>query len=327
MPARSASCRARSWVISTTTSKNHEEVETGGATTTKPADLKFANRQLITSGFVPEGTALPKPPGSTILALQQVLAGGQAPVTTTTTAATATTTTAAGDDDHERPGHDDHERPGHDDHEAGGHDHDETFVHDNDQVMKAVVLVGGEGTRLRPLTLSAPKQMLPIVGVPMIERVLGHLASHDIDDGGPFARLPARRLHGGLPGRQGGRPGCDLRRRARTARHGRRRPLRRRVRRHRRDLRGGQRGCAHGSRSDGAGGISSRARRRGHHRPPPGGRSFRLRCGPYRPRGSGAGLRREAATGRGADQRDQCRHLRARALRTRSHPRGGSGLH
>jgi len=31
--------------------------------------------------------------------------------------------------------------------------------------MKAVVLVGGEGTRLRPLTLSAPKQMLPIVGV------------------------------------------------------------------------------------------------------------------------------------------------------------------
>jgi mannose-1-phosphate guanylyltransferase len=48
--------------------------------------------------------------------------------------------------------------------------------------MKAVVLVGGEGTRLRPLTFSAPKQMLPIVGVPMIERVLTHLASHGIDD-------------------------------------------------------------------------------------------------------------------------------------------------
>jgi mannose-1-phosphate guanylyltransferase len=48
--------------------------------------------------------------------------------------------------------------------------------------MKAVVLVGGEGTRLRPLTLSSPKQMLPIVGVPMIERVLGHLAAHGIDD-------------------------------------------------------------------------------------------------------------------------------------------------
>ena len=48
--------------------------------------------------------------------------------------------------------------------------------------MKAVVLVGGEGTRLRPLTLSIPKQMLPIVGVPMIERVLAHLASHGVDE-------------------------------------------------------------------------------------------------------------------------------------------------
>ncbi len=48
--------------------------------------------------------------------------------------------------------------------------------------MKAVVLVGGEGTRLRPLTLSSPKQMLPIVGVPMIERVLGHLARHGVDE-------------------------------------------------------------------------------------------------------------------------------------------------
>jgi mannose-1-phosphate guanylyltransferase len=48
--------------------------------------------------------------------------------------------------------------------------------------MKAVVLVGGEGTRLRPLTLSAPKQMLPIAGVTMIERVLGQLAAHGVDE-------------------------------------------------------------------------------------------------------------------------------------------------
>lgn len=43
------------------------------------------------------------------------------------------------------------------------------------------MLVGGEGTRLRPLTLSVPKQMLPIVEQPMIERVLGQLASHGVD--------------------------------------------------------------------------------------------------------------------------------------------------
>ncbi len=48
--------------------------------------------------------------------------------------------------------------------------------------MRAVVLVGGEGTRLRPLTLTAPKQMLPIVEQAMIERVLGHLATHGIDE-------------------------------------------------------------------------------------------------------------------------------------------------
>lgn len=48
--------------------------------------------------------------------------------------------------------------------------------------MKAVVLVGGEGTRLRPLTLSTPKQMLPIVEQPMIERVLGQLARHGVDE-------------------------------------------------------------------------------------------------------------------------------------------------
>ena len=63
---------------------------------------------------------------------------------------------------------------------AGHPDHGEEFR--RKQQVRAVVLVGGEGTRLRPLTLTAPKQMLPIVEQPMIERVLGHLAEHGIDD-------------------------------------------------------------------------------------------------------------------------------------------------
>ncbi len=41
--------------------------------------------------------------------------------------------------------------------------------------MRAVVLVGGFGTRLRPLTLSVPKPMLPIGHVPMIARLLDRL--------------------------------------------------------------------------------------------------------------------------------------------------------
>jgi mannose-1-phosphate guanylyltransferase len=47
--------------------------------------------------------------------------------------------------------------------------------------VQAVVLVGGFGTRLRPLTLSTPKQMLPVGNRAMIERVLEHLGSHGVD--------------------------------------------------------------------------------------------------------------------------------------------------
>jgi mannose-1-phosphate guanylyltransferase len=47
--------------------------------------------------------------------------------------------------------------------------------------VQAVVLVGGFGTRLRPLTETIPKQLLPIAGIAMIERVLGALADHGVD--------------------------------------------------------------------------------------------------------------------------------------------------
>ncbi|MDZ7675253.1 MAG: NDP-sugar synthase [Acidimicrobiales bacterium] len=48
--------------------------------------------------------------------------------------------------------------------------------------MKAVVLVGGFGTRLRPLTFTTPKNLLPVVHVPMVERVIAHLAEHGVTD-------------------------------------------------------------------------------------------------------------------------------------------------
>lgn len=48
--------------------------------------------------------------------------------------------------------------------------------------MKAVVLVGGFGTRLRPLTLETPKQMLPIVDRPMIEHVVAKLGENGVTD-------------------------------------------------------------------------------------------------------------------------------------------------
>ncbi len=48
--------------------------------------------------------------------------------------------------------------------------------------MKAVILAGGEGTRLRPLTSTQPKPMMPIANVPMMEHIVRLLAEHDFDD-------------------------------------------------------------------------------------------------------------------------------------------------
>jgi mannose-1-phosphate guanylyltransferase/phosphomannomutase len=48
--------------------------------------------------------------------------------------------------------------------------------------MKAVILAGGEGTRLRPLTSNQPKPMLPIANAPMMEHIVRLLAKHGFDD-------------------------------------------------------------------------------------------------------------------------------------------------
>ncbi|MBV9526310.1 MAG: NTP transferase domain-containing protein, partial [Candidatus Dormibacteraeota bacterium] len=46
--------------------------------------------------------------------------------------------------------------------------------------MKAVVMAGGEGSRLRPLTSRHPKPLVPVVGTPVIEHILRLLREHDI---------------------------------------------------------------------------------------------------------------------------------------------------
>src|SRR5206468_9138698 len=48
--------------------------------------------------------------------------------------------------------------------------------------MKAVVMAGGEGSRLRPLTINRPKPMVPIVNKPVMEHVLDLLKRHGIRD-------------------------------------------------------------------------------------------------------------------------------------------------
>lgn len=48
--------------------------------------------------------------------------------------------------------------------------------------MQAVILVGGEGTRLRPLTSTVPKPVVPLVDRPFIVHVLEWLRLHGVDD-------------------------------------------------------------------------------------------------------------------------------------------------
>lgn len=48
--------------------------------------------------------------------------------------------------------------------------------------MKAVILVGGGGTRLRPLTTNTPKPLLPLVNKPFLDHVLFLLRAHGMTD-------------------------------------------------------------------------------------------------------------------------------------------------
>ena len=48
--------------------------------------------------------------------------------------------------------------------------------------MKAVVMAGGAGSRLRPLTVGLPKPMVPIIDRPVMEHTLGLLKRHGIEE-------------------------------------------------------------------------------------------------------------------------------------------------
>ena len=43
-------------------------------------------------------------------------------------------------------------------------------------------MAGGFGTRLRPLTMSIPKPMVPLMNVPMMGHIVNLLTSHHIND-------------------------------------------------------------------------------------------------------------------------------------------------
>ncbi len=161
--------------------------------------------------------------------------------------------------------------------------------------MKAIVLVGGEGTRLRPLTYTTPKPLLPIANQPFLERQLAWLARHGVDEvvlslgylpdafeaHFPEGRFGDLVLRYAVEDHPLGTAGA-IRFAAAGARRAARRVQRRR---------------AHHARPRHVGRVPRRARRGGHHLPHQGRRSVGVR--------------------RGADARTTARWSRS----SRSHPR------
>ncbi len=49
------------------------------------------------------------------------------------------------------------------------------------QIKKAIILCAGQGTRLRPLTYSRPKALLPVAGRPVLDWILADIAAAGVE--------------------------------------------------------------------------------------------------------------------------------------------------
>ena len=76
------------------------------------------------------------------------------------------------------------------------------------RVKQAVILAGGEGTRLRPLTTTRPKPLLPVLGVPCVEYVIRSLAEAGIEQVFLACGYRSEDIRKALGG--GGRFGVDI---------------------------------------------------------------------------------------------------------------------
>jgi molybdopterin-guanine dinucleotide biosynthesis protein A len=87
-----------------------------------------------------------------------------------------------------------------------------------------MILAAGKGTRVRPLTHDLPKAMIPILGKPVMEYLIEHLAAHDVRQLRRTDRvwrlLRQQRRRDPLPPSSGRRSGMERRAPARGARGG-----------------------------------------------------------------------------------------------------------
>ncbi len=193
--------------------------------------------------------------------------------------------------------------------------------------MQAIVLVGGEGTRLRPLTLTVPKPALTLVDRPFLAYMIEWLAGHGVTEVVLACGFLPDVLREALAGEEE-RAGVRIRYvgRARAARHRRRDPLCRRGarRRPRRPLPGAQRRRPHRPRPDRAPARPRGARGAGDARAGAGRGLFGLRAGAHRRGRRGLGVHREDR--RRGPRRDQRRDVRPGALGARPDRARAGGL-
>ena len=183
--------------------------------------------------------------------------------------------------------------------------------------VDAVVLVGGQGTRLRPLTLSAPKPMLPTAGVPFLEHMLSRIRAAGITHvvlGTSYKAETFTEYFG-----DGSAFGLDIEYVVEDVPRGTGGGIRNVADRLRADTVMVFNGDVRvRSRPDGAAGDARRQRRRRHPAPGQGRRSARLRVGAHRGRRPGGGVPGEDR--QPADRPDQRRLLRLQAQRDPGHP-------
>ena len=191
--------------------------------------------------------------------------------------------------------------------------------------MQALILVGGHGTRLRPVTLTLPKPVIPLVDRPFLRYMIDWLARHGVDDIVMACGFLPDGIRAALGDEIPGGPAPALRRGARAARHRRRDQVRRGPARG--PLLRAQRRRAHRPRPDRA----ARARTRPVA---PGRRSALYPVdGSLAPTASSAGARRrdhrvprEARSAADRHRRGLRRRLRAREGGARPGPRGPGRL-
>ena len=69
--------------------------------------------------------------------------------------------------------------------------------------IRAIIMAGGEGVRLRPLTMYLPKPLVPVMGKPLMSYAMQLLKRHGVEDVGVTLWYQPKKVRADWPGRKG----------------------------------------------------------------------------------------------------------------------------